>query len=72
MHGTPHDALFKAVFGQPVHARGMLRTIVPAKVGEAIDRRALTLCPGSFVDAGLAHQHSDLLYSPGGAPARRR
>ncbi len=63
MHGTPHDALFKAVFGQPEHARGMLRTIVPVEVGEAIDWQALALCPGSFVDAGLAHQHSDLLYS---------
>ncbi len=63
MHGTPHDALFKAVFGQPEHARGMLRTIVPAEVGEAIDWRVLTLCPGSFVDAALAHQHSDLLYA---------
>ncbi len=63
MHGTPHDALFKAVFGQPEHARGMLRTIVPAAVGEAIDWRVLTLCPGSFVDAALAHQHSDLLYA---------
>ncbi len=63
MHGTPHDALFKAVFGQPEHARGMLRTIVPAEVGEAIDWRVLALCPGSFVDVALAHQHSDLLYA---------
>ena len=63
MHGTPHDALFKAVFRQPEHARGMLRTIVAAAVGEAIDWRVLTLCPGSFVDTNLAHQHSDLLYS---------
>lgn len=63
MSTTPHDALFKAVFGQPEHARGILRSIVPAAVGEAIDWRALTLCPGSFVDAALAHQHTDLLYS---------
>ncbi len=63
MSTTPHDALFKAVFGQPEHARGILRSIVPAAIGEAIDWRALTLCPGSFVDAALAHQHTDLLYS---------
>ncbi len=63
MHATPHDALVKAVFGQPEHAAGVLRAIVPAEVGEAIEWRALALCPGSFVDAALAYQHSDLLYA---------
>lgn len=63
MPTTPHDALFKAVFSQPEHARGMLRTIVPAVLAKALDWEALTLRPGSFVDAALAHQHTDLLYS---------
>jgi hypothetical protein len=26
MSSSPHDALFKAVFGQPEHARGALRS----------------------------------------------
>ena len=60
---TPHDALFKGVLGQPEHARGTLRAVVPAVLGEALDWSTLTLCPGSFVDVALAQQHTDLLYS---------
>jgi len=63
MISTPHDALFKAVLGQPEHARGMLRAVVPPVLAEALDWQTLTLCPGSFVDAALRHQHTDLLYS---------
>lgn len=60
---NPHDALFKGVFGQPEHARGMLRAVVPAVLAEALDWSMLTLRPGSFVDAALRNQHTDLLYS---------
>ena len=60
---NPHDALFKRVFGQPEHARGALRAVLPAVLGEALDWSTLTLQPGSFVDAALSHQHTDLLYS---------
>ena len=60
---NPHDLVFKAVFGQPEHARGMLRAIVPAAVAEALDWSTLTLQPGSFVDAAFHQQHTDLLYA---------
>jgi predicted transposase/invertase (TIGR01784 family) len=60
---NPHDLLFKAVFGQADHARGMLRTVAPPLVAKALDWSTLTLCPGSFVDAILSHQHTDLLYA---------
>lgn len=63
MISNPHDALFKAVLGQPEHARGTLRAILPAPLAEALDWSTLTLRPGSFVDAALSHQHTDLLYS---------
>ena len=63
MSSTPHDAVFKAVFGQPEHARGTLRAVVPPVLAEALDWQTLTLRPGSFVDAALMHQHTDLLYS---------
>jgi predicted transposase/invertase (TIGR01784 family) len=59
----PHNALFKGVFGEPEHARGVLRAVVPAVLGEALDWSTLTLRPGSFVDSTLRHQHTDLLYS---------
>jgi predicted transposase/invertase (TIGR01784 family) len=60
---NPHDALVKAVFGKPEHARGMLRAVAPAALAEALDWSTLTLCPGSFVDLALKEQHTDLLYS---------
>jgi len=63
MIANPHDAMFKAVFGQPEHARGTLRAIVPPPLAASLDWSALTLRPGSFVDAALSHQHTDLLYS---------
>src|SRR5215203_125753 len=63
MISNPHDALFKAVFGQPEHARGTLRAVVPSQLAEALDWSTLTLRPGSFVDSALSHQHTDLLYS---------
>jgi predicted transposase YdaD len=51
------------VFGQPEHARGALRAILPAALAEALDWSTLALQPGSFVDAALRHQHTDLLYA---------
>jgi predicted transposase YdaD len=60
---TPHDGLFKGVFSQPEHAQGMLRAVVPPALAEALDWQALTLRPGSFVDAAFTYQHTDLLYS---------
>ena len=60
---NPHDLLFKGVFGQAEHARGALRAIVPAALAEALDWSTLALQPGSFVDAALTHQHTDLLYA---------
>src|SRR4051812_5974835 len=54
---------FKAVFGQPEHARGALRAILPAVLAEALDWSTLTLQPGSFVDTALSQQHTDLLYA---------
>ncbi len=41
----------------------MLRTIAPPVLTEALDWQTLTLRPGSFVDAALTYQHTDLLYS---------
>src|SRR5262245_41866771 len=63
MISNPHDALFKAVYGQLEHARGELRSVLPALAAEALDWPTLALCPGSFVDSALSHQHTDLLYS---------
>ena len=59
---TPHDALFKQVFSQPVHAEGELRHVLPDALAEQIDWSTLELRPGSFVDEELRERHADLLY----------
>lgn len=60
---NPHDALFKAVLGKPEHARGALRSVVPAVLAEALDWSTLAHCPGNFVDRVLVERHTDLLFS---------
>lgn len=63
MSSSPHDALFKAVFGEPEHARGALRAALPVGLADALDWPALALLPGNFVDAALVERHTDLLFS---------
>jgi predicted transposase/invertase (TIGR01784 family) len=60
---NPHDALVKAVLAHPEHARGVLQTVIPAALAEAVDWTALSLRPGSYVDVALREQFTDLLYS---------
>lgn len=60
---NPHDALFKAVFGEPDNARGALRAVVPPALAAAVDWSTLAREPGSFVDDELRECHTDLLFS---------
>jgi hypothetical protein len=72
MSTAPHDALFKAVFSSPEHARGALRPVMPAAMAEALNWSTLTPQPSSFVDPALKSLHTDLLYMAawrGGAEA---
>ena len=63
MAKNPHDALFKRVFSQTVHAEGELRSVLPAALVAQLDWSTLHLCSGSSVDGKLDDAHSDLLYS---------
>src|ERR1700722_20398924 len=58
----PHDALFKAAFGQPDLARSELELVLPPAIQAHLDLPTLEVCPGSFVDEDLRHTHTDLLY----------
>jgi hypothetical protein len=60
---SPHDALFKASFGQPDIARSELELVLPDDLRALLDLATLALRPGSFVDEELQHTHSDLLYA---------
>jgi predicted transposase YdaD len=59
----PHDKLFKAGFGDPVNAAGLLRWQLPAAISNRIEWDQLRLEPGSFVDSHFRHSESDLLFS---------
>jgi predicted transposase/invertase (TIGR01784 family) len=63
MANSPHDALFKASFGQPDIARSELELVLPADLCALLDFATLAVYPGSFVDEELQHTHSDLLYA---------
>jgi predicted transposase/invertase (TIGR01784 family) len=59
---TPHDALFKAAFGQPDLARSELELVLPVEVQAHLDLATLETALGSFVDEDLRQAHTDLLY----------
>jgi predicted transposase/invertase (TIGR01784 family) len=63
MSTSPHDALFKAVLGQPEHARGALRAVVPPAIAETLDWPTLAPCAGTFIDPALGERHTDVLFS---------
>lgn len=69
MTSTPHDALFKAIFGQPEHAAAELQHVLPGHIAARIDWSSLAPQPGSYVDEDLANQHSDLLFSATARPS---
>jgi hypothetical protein len=60
---TPHDAVFRQVFGVPANAASQLRAVLPADVAARLDLGKLALVPGSFVDEALRWRHSDLLFT---------
>lgn len=59
----PHDSLFKAAFGRPAQARGLLRAILSARVTERIEWSSLRRERGTFIDADLSDRFSDLLFA---------
>ncbi len=61
MH-TAHDRLFRYVFSEPEHARGLLAELVPSAVRDRIDWSTLRHLPGTFVAPELDQRHADVLF----------
>lgn len=59
----PHDAFFKAVFGDPALAAAEIRAILPPRVAAHIDWDSLVAVRASFVDVLLEQRHGDLVFS---------
>jgi predicted transposase/invertase (TIGR01784 family) len=62
MSSTPHDSLVRWCFGQPEHAAGLLRSLLPEEIALKLRWPELKLESGSYVDPGLRASQSDLLY----------
>jgi predicted transposase/invertase (TIGR01784 family) len=60
---SPHDAVFRQVFGVPANAVSQLRAVLPPDLTSRLDLDRLTRVPASFVDEALRWRHSDLLFS---------
>jgi predicted transposase/invertase (TIGR01784 family) len=60
---NPHDAFFKAVFGNVGRSRQFFSSYLPPQLAGELDLRELQREKGSFVDEKLRQRHSDLLFS---------
>ncbi|MEW6747385.1 MAG: Rpn family recombination-promoting nuclease/putative transposase [Planctomycetota bacterium] len=63
MTPNPHDRLTKAIFSNPAHAAGELKSILPRRITESFDFDTLTVCSGDWYDKVLANRQGDLLFS---------
>jgi len=59
----PHDRLVKQIFSRRETATAFLQAYLPLPLGQVADWNGLELRPGSYIDARLRHQESDLLFS---------
>ena len=57
-----HERLVKLTFGNPRHARGLLGSLLPAQVADAIDWESLHLESETFVDEAFRANYSDFLF----------
>jgi len=60
---TPHDSVFRRIFGVPANAASQLRAVLPPDLGGRLDLGRLAPVPGSFVDEALRWRHSDVLFT---------
>jgi len=60
---TPHDALFRYTFGQPEHAAGLLRALLPPAAAAGLDFASVAVLPETRLDRRLRRQQADLLYA---------
>ena len=60
---TPHDSIFRQIFGVPENAASQLRAVLPPGLAVRLDLSRLAQVPASFVDEALKWRYSDLLFT---------
>ena len=68
---TPHDRLFRRVFGNPEHAAGELQLLLPAAVSARVDWSTLHPEKTDFIREVLTELRSDVLFSVAPLPPPR-
>jgi len=56
---TPHDSVFRRIFGVPANMASQLRAVLPPDLAARLDLGRLTKVPASFVDEALKWRYSD-------------
>ena len=60
---SPHDALFRGIFGAPLRAAELMRRLVPWRLARRFDWSSLRAVECIFVDETLRDQRADLLFT---------
>jgi predicted transposase/invertase (TIGR01784 family) len=60
---TPHDSVFRRIFGVPENMASQLRAVLPPGLAGRLDLDQLARVPASFVDEALKWRYSDLLFT---------
>ena len=60
---SPHDAVFRRIFGVSANAASQLRAVLPQGITARLDLGRLAPVPGSFVDEDLRWRHTDVLFT---------
>jgi hypothetical protein len=58
---SPHDAFFRAIFSRPEEAAGLVRFMLPAPLGDALDTSSIRVLSPTHVDASLRASQSDVV-----------
>lgn len=60
---SPHDSVFRRIFGVPENTASQLRAVLPPDLADRLDLGQLSQVSATFIDESLKRRHSDLLFS---------
>jgi hypothetical protein len=58
---SPHDAFFRAIFSRPEEAAGLVRFMLPAPLGDALDASSIRVLSPTHIDSSLHASQSDVV-----------
>jgi hypothetical protein len=58
---SPHDVFFRAIFSRPEEAAGLVRFMLPAPLGDALDPSSIRVLSPTHIDASLRASQSDVV-----------